>query len=213
MSRNKAKAAEFANKGYDIVVTGRNVLVTDPMKDYAMEKVSKIERISHRIVDVVVIMEIQKLEHRVDIIVKINNFKIKSHATSDDMYASIDKAVNKLETQLLRYKNKITDHRAQGIKTVDMNVNVIRPHLDDEVNEVNADIEDANVQKIVDKYRPHHIVDQEKTPLKSLTFDEAILKMDLSQDVFLIFRSEEDQKIHVIYRRKDGNYGIIEVES
>lgn len=212
MSRNKAKAAEFVNKEYDIVVTGRHVLITDAMKDYAMEKVSKIERISHRIVDVVVTMDIQKLEHRVDIIAKVNNFKIKSHASTDDMYASIDKAVNKLETQLLRYKNKISDHRAQGIKTIDMNVNVIKPHLDDEINEVNFEIEDVNVHKIIDKYKPHQIVSQEKKPLKTLTYEEAILKMDLSQDVFLIFESEEDKKIKVIYRRNDSNYGMIEVE-
>lgn len=209
MSR-KAKALEFINEGYDIGITGRNVLVTDAMKNYAMEKIAKIERISPRVVNVNVVMDIQRFEQRVDIIAKINNIKVKSHAITDDMYASIDRAVEKLEAQLRKYKTKIQDHHARGVKAIDMNVNVIRPHLDDELAEVNSDIEDETIKKDVDLYRPHEIVAQEKKSLKSLTYDEAIMKMELSQDPFLVFLSEDDQKVKVIYRRKDGNYGVIE---
>lgn len=210
---NKTKAAQFVNESWDIIVTGRNVLVTDAMKNYAMEKVARIEKFMPRIVDVSVTMDIQKLEHRVDIIVKVNNFKIKSHAATDDMYASIDKAVSKLEAQLLRYKKKIQDHHARGVKSVEMNVNVIRPHLDDDLNEVNYEIEDETIRKDIGKYLPHKIVAQEKKSLKYLTYDEAIMKMELSGDPFLVFRSEEDRKIRIIYRRKDSNYGIIEPEA
>lgn len=210
---NKTKAAQFVNDTWDISVTGRNVLVTDAMKNYAMEKVARIEKFTPRIVDVNVTMDIQKLEHRVDIIVKVNNFKIKSHAATDDMYASIDKAVAKLEAQLLRYKQKIQDHHARGVKTVEMTVNVIRPHLQDEINDVNSEIEDETLREEVEKYKPHKIVAQEKRQLKFLTYDEAITKMELSGDPFLVFRSEEDHKIRIIYRRKDSNYGIIEPEA
>ncbi|KAF3363362.1 Uncharacterized protein PHSC3_000050 [Chlamydiales bacterium STE3] len=209
MSR-KSKALEFINEEYDIGITGRHVLVTDAMKDYALEKLSKVERISPRIVELNMVMDIQKLDHRVDIVAKVNNFKVKSHATTDDMYASIDKAVEKLEAQLRKYKTKIQDHHARGAKTIEMNVNVVRPHLADALEEVNFEIEDATKRQEVEFYRPHSIVAQEKKSLKYLTLDEAVMKMELSQDAFLIFVSEEDHKIKVMYRREDDNYGIIE---
>ncbi len=211
MSR-KAKALEFVNDQYDIGITGRNVLVTDAMKNYALEKLSKVERILPRIVEMNLVMDIQREDHRVDIVAKINNLKVKAQAVTDDMYASIDKAVDKLEAQLRKYKTKIQDHHARGAKTIDMNVNVIRPHLEDEIAEVNDEIEDENLRQEVDSYRPHIIVAKETRPLKYLTHDEAIMKMELSQDAFLIFINEEDRKTKVIYRRKDGNYGIIEPE-
>lgn len=208
----KTKAAEFQNEGYEINVVGRNVLVTDSMKDYAQEKISKIDKFSHRIIEVQVTMDIQKLEHRVDIVLKVDHIKIKSQASSDDMYASIDKAVDKIERQLRRYKTKIKDHHAKALNVVDMHVNVFKKPHDEELEEVNLDIEDENQKSMLEAFQPHEIVSQETAPLKTLTIDEAIMKMELSGDNFMVFRGEEDQKIKVIYRRKDENYGVIQVE-
>ncbi len=212
MSR-KSKAAEFLQDVYNISVTGRNVVVTEAIKDYAIEKISKIERFSNRIIDVIVTMDIQKIEHRVDIVVQVDHIKIKSHAVSDDMYASIDKAVDKLEAQLLRYKSKIQDHHAKGVNSVDMNVNVLRSTLDSEVVDVNDEIEDENRRRLLDKYRSHKIISREKHALKTLTDGEALMKMDLSGDAFLIYRSEESQRLKVMYRRNDGDFGVIEPEA
>lgn len=200
----KEKALEFANENWDIQITGRHVEVTDPMKDYAMEKISKIERFINRIIDVNVIMDIQKLEHRVEIILTFGGMKITSTASSTDMYASIDKAVDKLAAQLRRYKSKIQDHHAKGLAIIDMNVNVLkRPVEEDEL-----DFEEEEAKD--NRFHPHAIIKQETLPLKTLTYDEAVMKMELSGDAFLIFKSEEDLKLRVIYRRKDGNYGVIE---
>jgi len=207
---HKSKAAEFVGEGYKIHVTGRNVLVTDSMKTYAIEKVSKIERFSTRIIDVVVTMDIQKLEHRVDIVLKVDHIKIKSQALSNDMYASIDKAVEKIERQLRRYKTKLQEHQNKRLSITDMNVNVMRLPREIEVEDVNDEIEEENRRQLISEYRPHEIVSQETRPLKMLTEEEAIMKMELSEDAFLIFIAEVDQKLKVIYRRKDGDYGIIE---
>lgn len=212
MSR-KSKAIEFAADVYNISVTGRNVLVTEPMKDYAIEKVAKIERFSNRIIDVVITMDIQKLEHRVDIVLKANNIKIKSQASSENMYASIDMAAHKLETQVLRYKDRLQDHQAKHISTIDMNVNVLRSTPEQEILDVNSDIEDETRRRLEDKYRPHKIVSKEKRPLKTLTDGEALMKMDLSGDNFMVFRCEASRKLKVIYRRNDGDFGVIEPEA
>lgn len=206
MSR-KSKASEFVKEGWDIQITGRNVLVTDPMKDYAMEKISKIELFSKRIVDVNVTMDIQKLEHRVDIIVKVDNCKIKSHAASDNMYSSIDLAIAKLLEQLRRYKTRIQNHQSISHEEVAMKVEVYAAPTDEEL--INDEIEEENAASTVNRYTPHKIVLQETKPLKTLTNNEAIIKMELSGDAFLIYRSEEDRKLKVIYKRSDGNYGVI----
>lgn len=211
--KGRAKAAEFVDEGYKIHVTGRNVLVTDAMKDYAMEKVSKIEKFSHRIIDVVVTMDIQKLDHRVDIVMKVDTIKIKSQAASTDMYASIDKAVSKIENQLRRYKTRLKEHSAKALNVIDMNVNVFKKPPEAELLDVNLDIEDENQRKLYESYQPQEIVSRETKPLKTLTLDEAMMKMVLSGDKFLIFRGEEDQKLKVIYLRKDGHFGVIDIEA
>lgn len=210
MSR-KTKAAEFVDETYNITVTGRNLHVTDAMKAYAIEKVSKVEKFSTRIIDVNITMDVQKLQHRAAIVLKVDHTKIKSEAISEDMYLSIDRAVKKLEAQLSRYHSKIHDHHAKGVPTVDMIVNVLGH---DDLYDVNGEIEEETHQLLIEKYGPRSVVRQEKMPLKTLTQDEAIMKMDLSGDAFMLYRGEEDRKLKVIFRREeDGQYAIVQPES
>lgn len=208
----KNKPETVVESGYDVSVTGRHMSVTDSMKEYAIEKISKLDRFSARVINASVTMDVQKLDQRVDIRLHFNNLEINSHAVTPDMYASIDKAVDRLQTQIRRYKSKIQDHHAKGVKAIDMNVNVIRPHLLDEVMEVNLEIDEETENRKVKKYTPHNVVAKETRPLKLLTLDEAIMKMELSGDAFLVYRSEEDRKLKIIYRRKDENYGVLEPE-
>lgn len=210
MSR-KSKAEEFINQEYDITVTGRHVLVTDAMKDYAIEKVSKIDRFGLRIVEAIVTMDIQKFEHRVDIIVKVNDVKIKSSAATDDMYASIDKAVDKLQAQIRKYKTRLKDHHAKPLEVIDMRVNLVKSYAGEDEWDVNDQIEALNSDNSQSKMG--EIVSQKSIPLKTLTPDEALMKIDLSGDNFLIFRNEIDRRINVIYKKnEEDNYGIVEVE-
>jgi putative sigma-54 modulation protein len=210
----KDKAAEFANEASNISIIGRHILVTDAMKNYCLEKLAKLERFTDRIIDINVAMDIQKLVHRVEIVIKVNQVTIKSSASSEDMYASIDKAVDKLQRQLLRYKSKLQTHLGKpSLSTVDMRVNILQPAAEGEIRDINGDIEDETSRRLVEKYQPHSIVSQETKPLKLLSYDEAVMKMELSGDHFLVFRNEEDRQLKVIYRRSDDNYGIIEPEN
>jgi len=208
----KERAAEFVQEGYQISITGRNVIVTDALRDYVYDRVSRIERFTDRIINVNVILEVQRADQKCEITMKVNNIKIMSRANSTDMYATIDLAVNKLQRQLLRYKRRLNEHQARNVATVDMNVNVLASHRDDDLKDINEDIETLTEIEEVESYRPHQIVKQETLPMKTLTYDEAVMKMELSGDTFLIFKSEEDRKVKVIYRRNDGHYGVIEPE-
>lgn len=208
MSR-KSKAAEFVDAEYGLTINGRNVQVTDGMREYLMDKLAKLDKYETRIIDITVTMDIQRFEHQVDIIVKLNQIKIKSTATTENMYASIDKAVDKIQAQLKKYKQRIQDHHAKPLEVIDMTVNVLRPSIDGAMAEINDDIEEESARRRDQEYRPHHVVKTEKKPLKFLTLDEAVMKMELSGDQFLLYRNEADRKINVIYRREDGDFGIL----
>lgn len=195
--------------GYRIDVVGRNVQVTEPIRAYIWDKFSKVERFHNHIMHAHVTLEIQKLEHVCTIVLKIDHTQVKCQANSTDMYASIDRTVDRLHNLLARYKSRIQDYHKKKLSAIDMQVNVLhRPY--NEVEEINAEIEAENAKK--NEYVPPKVIGVETKPLKMLTVDEAVMKMDLSGDHFLIFRAEEDQKLKVLYRRKDGNYGLIQPE-
>jgi putative sigma-54 modulation protein len=210
MSR-KSRAAEFVQEELPITIKGRHVEVTEAMKSYALEKIAKIEKFNLRVVDVDITMDVQKLDHIIDILLRVDHIVVRSHASSISMYSSIDLAVDKLQTQLRKYHNRIRDHRANKASDIEINVSVLKPN-ELEVQEVNGDIDEENSRELLDRYSFHDIVKNEKMSLKSLTNDEAIMKMELSGDAFLIFRNEKDRKLKVIYRRNDGNFGVIEPE-
>lgn len=209
MSR-KSKAAEFENATYNVTITARHMEITEAMKNYALEKVSKLERFGHRLIDATVTMDIQKIEHRVDIVVKVDNVKLKSQASTNNMYVSIDMAVDKVETQLKKYKDRMINHHERNGSVLSMNVNVLRSATDQEISEVNDDIEEETRLRLLDKYRPHQIVKEEKKAVKTLSDGEAIVKMEQSGDPFMVYFCERDYGLKIMYRRKDGDFGVIE---
>jgi putative sigma-54 modulation protein len=206
---NKEKFAEQeAALGYRLTILGRNIYVTEAMKQHAFDKLSKIDRFHNHVMDLHVTLDIQKLEHSCVVILKFDHFKVKVASSSTDMYVSIDKAVEKLQAKIRRWKSRIQEHHNKSRSVVDMQVNVLqRPY--DETDEINAEIEDETKQELLAEYKPSKVIGADKRALKTLTTDEAMMKMELSGDPFLIFRGEEDRKLKVIYRRNDGNYGII----
>lgn len=211
MSR-KSKALEFIQEGYSINVIGRNIAVTDALRDYVLEKVSKLDRFGTRIIDLLISMEVQKIDHKVDITMKVNDTKIKCSANSDNMYASIDKAVDRLEYQLRKYKTKLQNHHMPREHIEEMIVKVFKSSEDELTTDVNLDIEEENHRQLYEQFKPGELVTQEVRKLKTLTVDEAITKLELSGDAFMIFRREDDRKICVLYRRKDSHLGLIEAD-
>ena len=211
IEKSKAQIKEkFVSKEYPIHVIGRHIDITDPMKAYAVDKLTKIERFGGRVIEATIIMDIQKLVHSVDFLINVNNTKIKVSGRSENMYASTDQAIAHLEAKLRRYTHRLHEHETKGLSEIDVNVNIVeRISL---LEEINDQIEEENLSQIEATLRPHKIVSTETRPLRMLNQEEAIMKMELSEDPFLVYRSEEDQKLKVIYRRNDGNYGVIEPE-
>ena len=208
---NKQKVLEL-DQGYNIQVTGRHVQVTEAMKNYAIEKISKLERIASRIIDVTVTMDIQKLEHKVDVVMKYGNTIFKATGSSLDMYISVDQAIQKLETQIKKYLSRLHDHHVRAHAQTEIKEKVYGPAMFEDTDDVNQEIEQENKKRHAADFLIHHIVKTESQPLKVLSDQEAIIKMDFSSLPVLVYRGESDRKIKVIYRRQDGNYGVVEPE-
>ncbi|MEI6242936.1 MAG: ribosome-associated translation inhibitor RaiA [Chlamydiota bacterium] len=204
-------AAKFSTEGYNISLVGKNVPITDALRQYVLEKISKIERITHNILEIFVTLEVQKVTQTVSIVLKFSHYQIKVHASTEDLYSSIDIATEKLKKLICKYKSKLQDHHKKEFAFVDMKVNVLSSKPTD-VDLINDEIEAENSREEETKYLFHQVVSKEIMRMKTLTQDQAIMKLELSGERFLIFRSEEDKKISVVYRREDDNLGIIEVE-
>ncbi|MCK4934175.1 MAG: ribosome-associated translation inhibitor RaiA [Simkaniaceae bacterium] len=206
-----AKPADNTNE-YNTSIVGKNIEITNSMRDYVQERINKIEPFTPHILDILVKLDIQKLNHNVDIIVKFSHFKIKVHAVTLDMYSAIDKAFDKLRAKLSKWKDRIQDHHTKGLSATEVEVSIHEAEQD-ELEHMDEEIADANNATLKDSgYKIPSIVKTKKRLLKTLRLDEAMMKMELSDDNFLLFKSEEEQKLKVIYRTSDGNYGVIAAE-
>jgi len=202
---------KFDDQEYTISVVGKNIEITKPIRDYIEEKIAKIEALSTDIIDVKVRLDIQKLNHMVDIFLKFSHFRVNVRAITENMYSAIDKSFEKLYTKLRKWKSRIQDHHNKGVAVTEMEVNVLE-HAQHEIEDINQEIIDANNDNLQKDYALPKVVKKKKRPLKTLTIDEAVMKMELSDDNFKVYRSEEDQALKVIYRRRDGSYGVISPE-
>jgi len=206
-----AKNAKFETEGYTIYVKAKNFVLTDAIRDYVFEKLDRIERFSKDVLDIDVTLDVQKLEHSANILMNFLHFQIRAHASTDTVYSAIDKAVDRLVRMIKKYKGQLEDHRATNMGTIDLNVNVLQPQRD-EVAAINDDIEAENWKRDNEPFRIHEVVAKDVIQVRMLTQDEAVMDMELSGRDFMIYKCEEDQKLKVIYRREDENFGLIEVE-
>jgi len=176
----------------DITVTGRHLDVTPAIKEYAASKVEHIGMDFPRILSAHFIVEVDKFRHIAELIlVCSSHITIEAREVSEDLYASIDRVVDKVARQMRKYKTKIQNHRPRSYDT---------RHLDEHV--LTHDLHE-------DEGR-HHVVRTEKFPVKPMSVEEAVLQLELaSSRQFLVFINADDQKVNVIYRRKNGDFGLI----
>ncbi len=182
----------------EITVTGRHVSVTAPIKDYARKKVAHLAGMDFpHIIEAHVILDVEKkFRHIAEVVLVCNaHITIEASEVSDDLYASIDKVVDKCGRQMRKFKTKIQDRRARSRKAtpVALEEHVIAPEFSDDREES----------------RPPHPIRREKRDVKPMFIDEAALQMELSERPFLVFLNADTEKINVMYRRKNGEFGLI----
>ncbi len=175
-------------------ITFRHLDSTEALKAHARDKVQHIQRYIDRPSEAHVVLYVENLEHKADINLKAGPFLLRGRARSNDMYASIDAAADKIERQLKKHKEKLKSHKAapaNGWKPVDVRHDVLA----------------------AENQPSDRVVKSTTFQTKPMSLDEAILQLDLLASQFFVFQNAADHAINVVYRRDDGNLGLIEARA
>ena len=176
-----------------IQVTFRHVEASEAVKEYAREKVGKLQKHLDGPLVASVTLSVEKHRHQAEVNIIASGMKIHGSETTGDLYSAIDLVMDKLEKQIRRYRDKLKDISR-------------RAHKEIAEQPVKLDIFEA--QSLPEK-TPHVVMSQSLTA-KPMDADEAAMQLDLSEDDFLVFINERTDSLNVIYRRADGNFGLIE---
>lgn len=168
-----------------IAIRGKGIDVTNALKDHVEKKVGKIEKFFEVPLTAQVTLNVERDRHIVEVTVPINGLYIRGEEATGDMYASIDLVVDKLEKQIEKYKTRIARKLRGG-----------------EARESGgADFGATGEPKVVKTKR---------FSVKPMSVEEAVMQMNLIGHDFFVFSNAETKQVNVVYRRKDGNFGLIE---
>jgi putative sigma-54 modulation protein len=172
-------------------VTFKNLDPSDHLRDYVTGKLNRLDKLLDNPAEAQVVLSVEKIRHQTEIRLKGDRLNIVCREKSSDMYSSIDLALDKLEKQLKKQKEKIKSHRpGKGADSVkDMGP---APEASPEASNETPEI---RIQSI--EYKPMDI-------------EEAAMQLDLTSDNFLVFTNARSNRVNVIYKRKNGDLGLIE---
>lgn len=170
-----------------IILKGRNIEITKALRDYVEKRLSKLGKYIEDLNEVYVTLLVEKDRHRVEVTVPFNGLILRGEEQTADMYSSVDLVIEKLEKQIEKYKTRINKKaKNQSIRDVVMN-------YEEEQDEP-------------------RIVRTKRFAFKPMPVEEAIMQMNLLGHNFFVFSNGETDEVNVVYKRKDGNYGLIEPE-
>ncbi|NPV42761.1 MAG: ribosome-associated translation inhibitor RaiA [Firmicutes bacterium] len=171
-----------------IIASGKNMEITQALKDYVEKRIGKVEKYFDNDIEAQVTMSVEKDRHIVEVTIPLNGMILRAEEETGDMYTSIDLVIEKLERQIHKYKTRINRKLR---KTAFLNTGI------------------ENSGKEEDEPK---IVKTKRFAVKPMPVEEAILQMNLLGHDFFVFSNAETEEVNVLYRRKDGNYGLIEPE-
>ncbi|MFN0063040.1 MAG: ribosome hibernation-promoting factor, HPF/YfiA family [Myxococcaceae bacterium] len=187
-------------------ITFRHFDASDSLKQYAKEKAERIERHLDPDIEVHVVLSLIRHLHHADVTVYAGPFVMRGSEESDDMYASIDLAMEKIQRQLKRIKEKLRHHH--GKKQVHHGEALLKSPTRAKA----AKSPKTPVRKAAEADSPRVI----RSPAqlgKPLSLDEATRQLDNNGRDFLIFTNAKTRSVNVMYRRPDGHFGLVEVPS
>ncbi|MED4461212.1 ribosome hibernation-promoting factor, HPF/YfiA family [Metabacillus fastidiosus] len=178
-------------------IRGENIEVTPALKEYTEKKISKLERYFDDSVDTNVNINLKYYndkESKIEVTIPMSDLVLRAEEHNEDMYAAIDLVVNKLERQIRKHKTKVNrKSRERGAKLT------FTAGVADEIESAVALEEDTL-----------ELVRTKRFDLKPMDSEEAILQMNMLGHNFFVFTNSENNATNVVYKRKDGKYGLIE---
>lgn len=172
-------------------VRGDKLVVTDAIKDYIETKIGKLDKyFKEDSITANILLKIRGNEQIIEVTIPTDNFILRSEEEHEDMYAAIDLVLDKLERQIRKNKTKLKKRNVNN-KYKEFNFDFELPTEDEE--EVNT------------------VVKRKTIEMKPMDEEEAILEMELLGHSFFVYKDMHSNELCVLYKRKDGNYGIITV--
>lgn len=172
-----------------IIITGRKIDISTGMRGYTEKKLAKLDKFFGEAAEVQVTLSVEKDRQTAELTIYYGGFVYRAENTTEDMYASIDTAVDLIERQIRKNKTRLEKKLRGGAFDIPQ--------------EVSVETEETEFK----------IVKSKKHAIKPMSPEEAILQMNLLGHEFFVFHNDETDKIDVVYKRKDGNYGLIEAEA
>ena len=176
------------------IITGRNIVVTDALREAVEEKLGKLDKFFASETEVHVTLGVQKERQKIEVTIPVKGHIIRSEQESDNMYVSIDLVEEVIERQLKKYKNKIIDKKQNAADFAD-------EYMDYEDEEANGDESDE-----IEIIRTKHF------GIKPMYPEDACVQMELLGHSFYVFLNAETEEVNVVYKRKGNTYGLIEPE-
>ncbi|MFC4811604.1 ribosome hibernation-promoting factor, HPF/YfiA family [Paenibacillus sp. GCM10023250] len=177
-------------------IRGQRILVTDALRDYVEKKLSRLEKYfeAPSTSESIVTLSVTKGVHAVEVTIPLPNAMLRAEEKREDMYASIDLVVDKLERQIRKHKTKINSkfRKDSGIRTM----------FNDEGSAV----------RVLDEEDDYELVRTKRFQLKPMDVEEAILQMNMVGHSFYMFANSDTNEVNVVYRRSDGRYGVLEAD-
>ncbi len=175
-----------------VTTTFRHMEQSEALKNYAEEKLERVKKYIDDPIAVHVYFTVEKIRHIVEIVISARGINTKASEATNDMYAAVDAVIDKIERQLKRYKEKLKGHK---------------PGSEDTGRKFSKKIYTAD--SIEGDKEPLVITTKTETA-KPMAVEEAVMQMDLLHKDFFVFTDDNSGEINVLYRRKDGNFGLIE---
>ncbi|WP_455810366.1 ribosome hibernation-promoting factor, HPF/YfiA family [Clostridium butyricum] len=173
-----------------VTVIAKNIELTQALKEIVQKKISKLEKYFEVEVEAKATLSVQKNRQIIEVTIPFNGAILRSEESTDDMYKSIDLVEDKLERQIRKQKTRLSRKNNGSLKFAALNDSKLESNEDDEGS----------------------LVKVKKFGVKPMDSEEAILQMDLLGHNFFVYQDSESSKVNVVYKRKDGNYGLLEPE-
>ena len=172
-----------------LTVRGNKLEVTDSIRNYVEEKLGKLDKYFEEAdeINANVLFRIQGKNQIVEVTVPIKKYILRAEEANEDLYASIDLVVEKLERQIRKNKTRIKERKVKDIPVI-------------------------NFEAIIEEEPKTTIVKRKSVEMKPMDEEEAVLQMELLGHEFFVFQDIDTDSISVLYKRKDGNYGIIDTK-
>jgi putative sigma-54 modulation protein len=173
-----------------VTVIGRHIEATEALKQYATEKVNRLEKYLPKTIQVVVTLSVvKKVHHIAEAVIKSNGLLIQASEETEEMYSAIDLLIAKLERRVRKYREKLIDHKHQSSKAEGVVRASESSHPEDRIPQ---------------------IIKTKRFDLKPMQPEEAVMQMELLDKEFFIFANATSGHVNVVYLLDDGNVGLIE---